>query len=182
MPFVVWEQWGKRADVHTVELVRTICDMFCPNCGAQNEGGQHFCRMCGLGLDAISAELTAQNPSPEMAMLLEKQRRIQRLGVFSLSIAGIIGLCLLLAVASYYKLAILGPELLFGSAIGALIFFLLVSTSLFAYSKYFMKVGYPQKQTSEPRDLKTAANRLLDDPPFEPAIVTEQPTELLRRK
>lgn len=135
-----------------------------------------------MGLDAISAELTAQNPSPEMALLLKKQRRLERLGVFSLSIAGIIGLCLLLAVAFYYKLAILGPEVLFGSAVGALILFLLASIFLFAYSKYFMKVGFPDHRHPEQRDLATPTNRLLNDPPFEPASVTEHSTELLKRK
>lgn len=138
--------------------------------------------MCGLGLDAISAELTVQNPSPEMALLLKKQRRIERLGFFSLSTAGIIGLCLLLAVVFYYKLAILGPEVLFGSAVGALILFLLASIFLFAYSKYFMKGGYPDKHLPEQRELRTPTNKLLNDPPFEPASVTEHSTELLRRK
>lgn len=156
--------------------------MFCPNCGAQNEGAQNYCRMCGLGLDAIAAELAAQNPSPEMALLLKKQRGIEKVGVFSLSIAGIIGLCLLLAVAFYYKLAILGPEILFGSAVGALILFLLASIFLFAYSKYFMKVEYPDDRLREQRDLTTPTNKLLNDPPVEPASVTEHSTELLRRK
>lgn len=156
--------------------------MFCPNCAAQNEAAQHYCRMCGLGLDAISAELTAQNPSPETAVLLKKQRRIETLGVFSLSIAGIIGLSLLLAVAFYYKLALLGPELLFGSAVGALILFLLASIVFFIYSKYFMKVGYPDDRLPEQRDLAMPTNRLLNDPPFEPASVTEHSTELLRQK
>jgi len=81
---------------------------FCPNCAAPNVESQHYCRMWGLRLDAIVAELTAQDPSPEVALLLKRQRQIERLGIFSLTIAGIIGLCLLIAVASYYKLAILG--------------------------------------------------------------------------
>ena len=153
--------------------------MFCPNCGAQNESAQHFCRMCGLGLDAISAELTAQNPSPEMAVLLEKERRMAKLGVFSLSIVGIIGLCLLIAVTVYYKLAILGPELLFGSAIGALILFLVASFAFFAYSKYLTSFGYSAK---EQRDLRNPTKKLLNDPPFEPASVTEHSTELLKRR
>lgn len=156
--------------------------MFCPNCAAQNDEAQHYCRMCGLGLDAISAEFTAQNPSPEMASMLKKQRRIERFGVFSLSIAGIIGFSLLLTIAVYYKLMILGPELLFGSAVGALILFLLASILLFAYSKYFMKVGYPDDRFPEQRDLTTPTNKLLNDPPFEPVSVTEHSTELLRRK
>lgn len=155
--------------------------MFCPNCAAQNET-THYCRACGLALDAIATELAVQNPSPEMALLLKKQRRLERLGVFSLSISGIIGLSLLLSVAVYYKLAILGPEILFGSAIGALILFLLASISLLAYSKYFMKSGKADDLSRERKDLTTPTNKLLNDPPFEPASVTEHSTELLRRK
>ena len=156
--------------------------MFCPNCGAQNESAQHYCRMCGLGLDAISVELTAQNPSPEMALLLKKKRRIEKLGVYSLSIAGIIGLCLLIAVTVYYKLAILGPELLFGSAVGALILFLLASIAFFAYSKYFRRFVYSNKDLPEQRDLKNETKKLINDAPFEPASVTEHSTELLKRR
>jgi len=154
--------------------------MFCPNCAAQNEAGQHYCRMCGMGLDAISAELTAQNPSPEMALILRKQRRIEKLGVYSLSIAGIIGLTLLLTVAVYYKLAILGPEVLFGSAIGTLILFLLASILLLGYSKFLIKAGRSNISPDELERIPT--NKLLNDPPFEPASVTEHSTELLRRK
>jgi hypothetical protein len=66
--------------------------MFCPNCAAQNEETQHYCRMCGLQLDAIAANLTVQRPSPKMAVLLKRKRRAQMLGVVSLSTAGVIGL------------------------------------------------------------------------------------------
>jgi hypothetical protein len=174
---------GEQASIYRTDRRRlsyNITIMFCPNCAAQNDERQHYCRMCGLQLDAIAAELSEQNPSPETALLLKKQRRIEKLAVSSLSIAGIIGVCLLLAVAFYYKLAILGPEILFGSAVGALILFLLASICLFAYSKHFMTVDYSRDR--EQRDLTTPTNRLLNDPPFEPASVIEHSTELLRRK
>lgn len=138
--------------------------------------------MCGMKLDGIAAELTAQNPSPEMALLLKKQRRIERLGVFALSIAGIIGLMLLLSKVFYYKLIILGPEMLFGSAIGALILFLLASVFFFNYPKLFMKVDLTNARFGEQTEAATPTNKLLNDPPFEPASVTEHSTELLRRK
>jgi hypothetical protein len=50
--------------------------MFCPNCGPQNDS-QHYCRACGLKLDAIATELTIQNPSEEVAALLKKKRRME---------------------------------------------------------------------------------------------------------
>jgi hypothetical protein len=155
--------------------------MFCPNCAAQNDELQRYCRMCGMRLDVIAAELTAQNPSPEMALLLKKQRRIEKLGVYSLSIAGVIGVCLLLAIGFYYKLQFFGPELIFGSAMGALVVFLLASICLLAYSKYFMKIGQPDGGLHQ-KDFATPTDKLLSDPPFQPASVTEHSTELLRRK
>ena len=154
--------------------------MFCPNCAAQNDEAQHYCRMCGLRLDAIAAELTLQKPSPEMAELFQRQKRIQMLGVFSLSIAGFVGILLLFAKVFYYKLIILGPDLLFGSAIGAVIFFLLASVFFFNYPKLFMRPG--QVNPTEQPELTTPTNKLLNNPPFEPASVTEHSTELLRRK
>lgn len=154
--------------------------MFCPNCAAQNEATQHYCRMCGLKLDAIAAELTLQKPSPEMPELLKRHRRMQMLGVASLSVAGVVGLGLLFAQVVYYKLVILGPELLFGSAMGAVLLFLLASVFFFNYPKLFGKPG--QVNSSEPSDAATPTNKLLNDPPFQPASVTERTTELLRRK
>lgn len=135
-----------------------------------------------MSLEAIAAELTVQNPSPEMALLLKKQRRIEKLGVYSLSISGIIALCLLLAIGLYYKLQFFGPELIFGSAIGAMVLFLLGSIFLLGYSKYFMKSGKTDELFREQKVLKTPTNKLLNDPPFQPASVTEHSTELLKRK
>ncbi len=160
--------------------------MFCPNCAAQNEAAQHYCRMCGLKLDAIVAELTTQNPSEEMAELLKKQRWMQRLGVFSLSTAGFIALALLFAQVIYYKLMILGPELLFGGAIGAIGLFLLASVFFFIYPKLFMKLDSLVVQFPKQTEISTPTNKLLDNPSFEPArqpaSVTEDSTELLHRK
>lgn len=135
--------------------------------------------MCGLRLDAIAAELTTQKPSAKMAELVKRQRRMQMLGVFSLSAAGMIGLALLLAEVVYYKLLILGSELLFGSAMGAVILFLLASVIFFNYPKFFMKPGRPDPHLP---GQTISTNKLLNDPPFEPASVTEHSTELLLRK
>jgi hypothetical protein len=160
--------------------------MFCPNCAAQNDTAQHYCRMCGLKLDAIVVEMTSQKPSTEMVELFKKQRRMQRLGVFSLSTAGGIGIALLFAQVIYYKLMILGPELLFGGAIGAVVLFLLASIFFFNYPKLFMKLDRSEPHLSRQTETEIPTNKLLDDPPFEPvrqpASVTEHSTELLHRK
>jgi hypothetical protein len=154
--------------------------MFCPNCAAQNDLTQHYCRTCGLKLDAIVADMAVQNPSKELAALLEKKRRIEWIGKAALSIAGIIGFSLLLALAFYYKLALFGPELLFGSAIGALVLFGLAAIIFFSYSKFALKIDRVRPHT--PDELSTPTAKLLNDPPFEPASVTEHSTERLHRK
>lgn len=156
--------------------------MFCPNCAAQNDESQHYCRTCGLRLDEIMVELIAQNPPPEMAALLKRKRQVQMLGVFSLSIAGIIGFMLLLSQVIYYKLIFLGPELLSGSAIGALILFLLASVFFFNYPKFFMKLDRINPRPGTQGEAATPTSKLLNDPPFEPASVTEHSTELIRQK
>ncbi len=104
------------------------------------------------------------------------------LGRFSLSTAGIIGLLLLLSQVVYYKLLLLGPELLFGSALGALILFLLASAFFFNYPRLFMQMDRTSEPFSPRAEAATTTNKLLSDPPFEPASVTEHSTELLRRK
>jgi hypothetical protein len=129
--------------------------------------------------------MSLQKPSAEMADLVKRQKLMQMIGRFSLSTAGGIGVALLFAQVIYYKMMILGPELLFGGAIGAVVLFLLASVFFFNYPKFFMKIdhldGLPgQAETS------TVTNKLLNDPPFEPvrqpASVTEHSTELLPRK
>ena len=154
--------------------------MFCPNCSAQNEASQHYCRMCGLKLDAIAAELIVQNPSEEVAALLKKKKWMELIGKSTLTISGIIGLCLLLTVAVYYKFLLLGPEILLGSALSALILFLLASIFFLAYPRYFLKINRVTFQSPEQQELPASTGKLLDEPaPFEPASVTEHSTELL---
>jgi hypothetical protein len=138
--------------------------------------------MCGLKLDAIAAELTLQNPSEEVAALLKKKRYMELLGKSALTISGIIGLCLLLTLAVYYKLMLLGPEVLLGSAVAALILFLLVSIIFLAYPKFFLKIDGAILQSQDQPELTTATRKLLDDSPFEPASVTEHSTALLTPK
>jgi len=156
--------------------------MFCPNCAAQNDPAQHYCRMCGLKLDTIAADLTAQRPSAEMVELFERQKRMRMIGRFSLSTAGAIGLALLLAQVVFYKLMIIGPVLLFGGASGAVILFLLASVFFFNYPKLFMKLDRSDPHLPGQAETSIPTNKLLADPPFEPASVTEHSTELLHRK
>jgi hypothetical protein len=156
--------------------------MFCPNCAAQNDAEQHYCRTCGLKLDAIAANIAGQFPSMELSAQLRRRRRFELLGTSSLSIAGLIGLCTILAQALYYKLMLFGPEALFLSAFIALIVFLFLSVFFFAYPKLFMKIEKLDSlipATVDESEASAPTNKLLNDPPFEPASVTEHSTELL---
>lgn len=158
--------------------------MFCPNCAAKTESSQHFCRTCGLKLDAIVADVASQRPSEEFALLLKRKRRFELLGLGSISIAGIIGLSLLISGAFYYKLQIFGPELLFGSASVALVVFALAAIFFLNYPKVFMKIDRLNPRLPVEQDVFSdiaSTNRLLADPPFEPASVTENSTELLQK-
>ena len=123
-----------------------------------------------------------QKPSEELAALLKKKKRMELLGKAALSVTGIVSLSLILALAVYYKLMLLGPEILFGSAVGALILFLLASIFLFAYSKFFLNLDQAIRHAPEQTELSTPTGKLLNDPPFQPASVTEHSTELLNRK
>ena len=155
--------------------------MFCPNCGGSNSIEQNFCRGCGLKLDAIVEAVSEQFPSKEYAELQRRKERLQRVGVACLTIAGIIGCSKLLFQAARYKLELLGPEVLFWSAGGALIAFLLLSVFFFNYP------ADPKTKIRKKRDVEDASpadsvtTRLIDERPFEPVpSVTEDTTKVLK--
>jgi hypothetical protein len=157
--------------------------MFCPNCGAENPAEQNFCRSCGLNLNAVTLAISEQFPSEEYARLQRRKKLFERLGTFSLSIAGIIAASFVIFLAAYYKMIFLGPEILFWSGFAALIGFLLLSIFFFNYPKLFMKFEMldPHKRpTSEP-EITVPTAKLIVDQPIEPIpSVTEDSTDLLR--
>ena len=134
--------------------------------------------MCGLRLDTIAAEFAAQRPSARMDETFDRRRWMQKLGLISLSMAGVVALALVFAQVFYYKLLIFGPALLFGSAMGGILLLLLAAVFFFYYPRFFMKQSYAEEQA----EIECHTNKLLNDPPFEPASVTEHSTELLHRK
>ena len=157
--------------------------MFCPNCAAQNDATQHYCRTCGLKLDVIAEALSSQRPSEEFTRLLQRKRRFEFFGVLCISTAGIIGLCILLAAVFYYKMQWVGPELLFQSAGIALALFALASIFFFSYPKLMMKFNKLNSHLpGAPRSyVETATtHKLIEERPFEPIpSVIEDSTELL---
>lgn len=156
--------------------------MFCPNCGGENKSEQNFCRSCGLKLDAVSQAIAEQFPTKEYAELQRRKELFEKLGIFSLSVFGIIGFSFLIAKAIYYKIILLGEDVLFLSGFAALVVFGLLSVFFFNYPKLFMKFEKvnPRLSPKEEKQISTPTNKLIEDKPFEPIpSVTENSTELL---
>ena len=159
--------------------------MFCPNCATRQPGEQNFCRSCGLELGQVVRAMELHGPSRERAAIERRRERVERLGYFSLSIAGVIAVSLVLAIAGYFKLVLLGPEVLLGSAVGALVGFVLLALGFLGYSKFFLTPALAESD-AEPADTRlpaTPTNRLIADKPIdEVPSVTEHSTELLDRQ
>ena len=159
--------------------------MFCPNCAAQQSGEQNFCRSCGLELVEVTRAMELHGPSRERAAMEQRRERIERLGYLSLSVAGVIAVSLILGIAGYYKLVLLGPDVLLLSAMGALVGFVLLAVAALGYSKFFLTPARAGESLSEPADTPltaAATNRLIADTPVNPIpSVTEHSTELLDR-
>lgn len=160
--------------------------MFCPNCGKENQAGQRFCRSCGLKLGDVANMVAELMPSAESAALRKRKRLVEKVGLASLSVAGLIALMSVLMAAALYKLVLFGPEALFWATGAALTAFVLLGVSLIGYSKLFMRSGaVDPRSPAEPEEPAAAAptGKLLEDRYFEPApSVTERSTELLSRK
>ncbi|HMQ05423.1 MAG TPA: zinc ribbon domain-containing protein [Pyrinomonadaceae bacterium] len=157
--------------------------MFCPNCASSNDERHHFCRTCGLRLDAIAKDLAEQKPTAEAAELLRRKKLFERLWKVSISIAGFVGFMIIVSIAVFYKLILVGPEILFGSAMGAVVLFALISAFFFIYSRYFLDPVFPAAARSEDEPsnkISQPTGKLLNESKFEPASVTEDSTELLR--
>ena len=154
--------------------------MFCPNCGKENGTDQNYCRACGLKLDAISQVVAELLPSEEYAALQKRRRMLEKFGVVSLSIAGVLALMTVLFTAALYKLILFGPAALFWSASIALLVFLLLAAVLIGYPKLFMRFEKPDRHDES---LSRKTGKLIEGKPFEPVpSVTENTTDLLPRK
>lgn len=156
--------------------------MFCPNCGSENNNEQNFCRLCGLKLVAISQAVAEQTPTKEYAELRKRKEFFEKLGVFSFSVSGIIGLSLIFTKVIQYKIILFGETALLWSAFTALVVFGLLSVFFFNYPKLFMNFEKlnPHLPPSEKKQISQPTKKLIEDKPFEPVgSVTENTTELL---
>ncbi|MCC6330022.1 MAG: hypothetical protein IT174_16025 [Acidobacteria bacterium] len=132
-------------------------------------------------LDVIAAELALQRPSTEYAGLLQRKERFEKLGTAAISVTAMIGLAAFLS--KILGLDIFGPGLPLWIGFITFAVFGLFAVFFFNYPKIFMEFEKvnprlsPSKPANETTQLPT--NKLLNDPPFEPASVTEHSTELL---
>lgn len=159
--------------------------MFCPNCGSENKNEQNYCRLCGLKLDAISQAVAEQTPSQEYLVLKRRKDVFEKMGVFTLSVTGLIGLGFFLAKVVQYKLILFGEGVLFWSGFAAFVASGLLSVFFFNYPKLFMNFDKlnPRLSPSEEKQISQTTAKLIEDRPFEPVgSVTENSTELLLDK
>lgn len=156
--------------------------MFCPNCGAENQSEQNFCRSCGLKLDAILQAVAGQFPTKEYAELQKRREIFEKLSLFFASGFGLIGIAFLIAIVGYYKMILFGADVIFWSGFAAFMIFGLLSVFFFIYPKLFLKFEKinPQLSPIEEKQISHPTNKLLEEKTFEPiGSITENSTELL---
>ena len=156
--------------------------MYCPNCGNKNSEGQNFCRSCGLGLEKIAQSLTEQLPNVAVKSLQERREKLERLGMFSLSIFGL-GIVGFFLYSIFYKLLLSQGALIAGFALLTAIIFLgcgLGSVVLFAKAKELKEAA--GKRSVEPQiesmNKETTVRRLesYEQPAFS---IADRTTDLL---
>jgi hypothetical protein len=153
--------------------------MFCPNCGAKNKVEQNYCRGCGMRLDVIGELVSEQFPSRERAELQRRKELFERFGMYSLSVAGLIGFVILLFKVTQLKVILFGPDFLLGAAVAALIGFLLLSLFLVHFPKFFLKSKKAPPDENPPSAAVTA-NLIEDRPSDYVSSVTENTTRTLK--
>lgn len=156
--------------------------MFCPNCAARQSVEHNFCRSCGLDLGQVVMSMELHKPSRERAAIERRREQVERLGHFSISVAGVIAVSLVLTVTGYYKMVLLGPDVLLWSAVGALVGFVLLAIVFLGYSKFFLTPARTEAESSD-TSLPAATSRLIADKPTDDIpSVTEHSTDLLERR
>src|SRR5215213_36295 len=131
--------------------------MFCPNCATKIEIEQKFCRSCGLKLEAVLQVVSEQIPTKEYAKLQRRRELFEKLGIFSLSGFGLIGICFLIAKVAAYKMALFGENVIFWSAFAVFIAFGLLSVFFFNYPK-FMNLEKVNPHFVPPEEKEIAAS------------------------
>lgn len=151
--------------------------MFCPNCGANNNKKQNYCRFCGLNLQESAKSLTNQIVFGEDSKSLKKLSSVKR--VVDFTSTALIGM-LVVGIAAY--LFFFDPK--FGKdliKISLGVFFLLKTIQ--EIIGYFQRRARSENKRFEPNRVGQSESKetakLLEERPFEPVpSVTESSTEL----
>jgi predicted amidophosphoribosyltransferase len=152
--------------------------MFCPNCGANNNRKQNYCRFCGLNLQDAAKSLTNQIVFGEDSKSLKKLSSIKR--VVDFTSTTLIGM-LLVGIAAY--LFFFDPK--FGKdliKISLGVFFLLKTIQ--EVIGYFQRRARSRNKRFEPKAAEQfgpqETAKLLEEKTFEPVpSVIENSTALL---
>jgi hypothetical protein len=156
--------------------------MYCPNCGANNNKKQNFCRYCGLHLQDIEKRFLNQLVFGTETKRLKSLRQIRQITDYA-------------QLFTFLTLALGMIFLFYDSSFGKM----LITASLLAYflSEIVREIfGYFQRQSStknkESENFNVTSkselegketNKLLEEKPFIPVpSVTENSTELLLKK
>lgn len=94
--------------------------MYCPNCGANNNKKQNYCRFCGLNLRDTAKSLTSQIVFGEDSNLVKSLSSVKR--VMDLALAALAGVLIVCAVGYFFFEMGFGKDML---KMGVVIFFLL---------------------------------------------------------
>jgi predicted amidophosphoribosyltransferase len=151
--------------------------MFCPNCGANNNKKQNYCRFCGLNLQETAKSLMNQIVFGEDSKLLKKLGSVKR--VVDFTSTALIGMSVV-GIAAY--LFFIDPK--FGKdliKISLGVFFLLKTIQ--EIIGYFQRRARSENKRFEPHVVERYGSKetakLLEEKPFEPVpSVIENSTEL----
>jgi hypothetical protein len=152
-------------------------NMFCPNCGANNNKKQNYCRFCGLNLQETAKSLMNQIVFGEDSKSLKKLSSVKR--VVDFTSTALIGM-LLVGIAAY--LFFFDPK--FGKdliKISLGVFFLLKTIQ--EIIGYFQRRARSENKRFEPSGVERFESKetakLLEEKPFEPVpSVIENSTAL----
>lgn len=152
--------------------------MFCPNCGANNNKKQNYCRFCGLNLQETGKSLMNQIVFGEDSKSLKKLSSVKR--VVDFTSTAVIGMLVVgIAIYLFFFDLKFGKDLI---KISLGVFFLLKTAQ--EIIAYFQRRARSENKRFEPNGVegfeskKTA--KLLEEKPFEPVpSVIENSTELL---
>lgn len=152
--------------------------MFCPNCGANNNKKQKYCRFCGLNLQDTARSLISQRVFGEDSDLLKTLSSTNRMVDFAaIALIGV----LIAGVAAYYFFAPLFGENLVKVSL-AIFFLLKIIQDII---RYFQRRERSKTQTNkfgqQTEQVESKATvKFLEEKPFEPVpSAVENTTELL---